>query len=395
MYYFMKIEEVKSCHYSCIYCLVFPNGMKYVGKTSDLGKRIDVYLKFDGSNKELSLAVNEFGWDNIDICVLSCVDCKDKVDLELCLSILEIKYIRELNTLFPNGYNVSLGGECLGIPLECITTDKDVISRLNNGSKCVLLYDLNGDFVREYQSIASCAYDNGWDEASVRGAIGKHKPFYNKFFLRFKKYDYVPNKIELPKGYEVRERVKYKNIVKEVVVKKEREVFAFTPALKYDMNGKFCGEYKSKKDALRSFTNSNNVGWGEYANGYIIFKKNCDDYPIEIEPYHVLSKKVLRDYYVPASELPSIQIHEDWCKVSSLPNVNKASLCVDGKYTNIKHTFKVYQCKLNGEVVAVFDSIRDASHETGIAYSCIYNCLRGQTKKAAGYIWKKDDSLSE
>lgn len=387
----MNLEEAKKCYYACVYCLEFPNGLKYVGKTKDLSSRIGLYLRFDGSNKELSRAIEEFGLGNVDISVLSRVDCKNKVDLELCLSILEVKYIRELGTLNPNGYNVSLGGECLGIPVECITTDKDVVNRLSNGSKGVLLYDLEGNFVKEYVSIASCAYDNGWDEEVVRYAIGKHKPFYNKFFLRFKRYDYAPNKIELPKGYEVRERVKYKNVVKEVIVEKEREVFTFTPALKYDMNGKFCGEYASKREALRSFSKSHTTNWGQYHNGYIIFKKKDDNYPKEIESYHVLSKKQIGDYYVPANELPDIEVHEEWSKVSLFHAVNKAQLCVDGKYTNIKHQFKVYQCKLNGEVVATFDSIRDAAHETGISYAQIYNCLRGQTKKAAGYIWKKDE----
>lgn len=387
----MKLEESKKCNYPCVYCLEFPNGMKYIGKTKSLSDRISLYLKFDGSNKELSQAIDEFGWDNIEVIVLSRIDCMVKVDLELCLSILEIKYIRELNTLYPNGYNISLGGECLGIPVEHITTDKDVIGRFNLGNKAVLLYDVNGDFVKEYHSIAQCAYDNGWDEESVRNAVGKHKPFYDKFFIRAKRYNYVPLKMELPKGYEYRERVKYKNVIKEVIVEKEREVFTFTPALKYDMNGKFCGEYKSKRAALRSFSNKHHVDWGKYYNGYIIFKKIDDNYPKEIEPYHILSKKQLCDYYVPSYELSDIEVHNDWSKVTDFPSVNKAQLCVDGKYTNIKHKFKVYQCKLNGEIVATFDSIRDAAHETGISYAQIYNCLKGQTKKAAGYIWKKDE----
>lgn len=387
----MNLEEAKKLNCACVYCLEFPNGMKYVGKSKDLSKRISLYLHCNGANKYLSAAIAEFGFDSVDISILSQIECRDKIDLDLCLSILEIKYIRELGTIYPNGYNVSLGGEVLGIPVEYLTTDKDLIKNYYDGNKSVLLYDLNGDFIREYPSIAACSYDNGWDDDVIRNVIGKHTPFYGKFFLRFKRYDYAPNKIELPKGYEVRERVKYKNVVKEVVVEKEREVFTYTPALRYDMNGKFCGEYKSKRDALRSFTNSKRIGWGEYANGYIIFKKKGDDYPKEIEPYHVLSKKVLGEYYVPASELRDIEVHKDWLSKPKTLSETSSSLHVDGKYTNIKHTFKVYQCKKNGEVVATFDSIRDASHETGIAYSQIYNCLRGQTKSAAGFLWKNDE----
>lgn len=387
----MKIEEAKKFRKACIYALVFPNGKKYVGKTKDLSKRMGVYERFDGSNECLREAIDDYGWEAIDIEVLMEVSCRDAVDLDICLSILEVKYIRDMGTISPNGYNISVGGECLGIPIEYITTDADVIKRYNDGSKSLLLYDECGDFVREYPSISKCAYDNGWDEDAVRRAVGRQSLFYGKYFIRIKRYDYVPKKIELPKGYEIRERVKYKNVVKEVIVEKEREVFTFTPALKYDMNGDFCGEYKNKSDAVRTFSSSRSVGWGEYHNGYIVFKKRDDNIPEKIEPYHILSKKVLGDYYVPADELDDIKVHEKWGDVSTLPNVNKAKLCIDGKYTNIKHRFKVFQCKLSGEVVKEYDSIRDAAIETGIQYSQIYNCLRGATKRAAGYVWKKED----
>lgn len=383
----MRLEEVKSKHIACVYCLDFPNGKKYVGKTKDLCDRMDLYSRFGGSST-LNEAISEFGLDSIDVSVIREVKCDDKIDLELCLSILEVKYIRDLNTLVPNGYNISIGGECLGIPIDCITTDSDVVRRYNDGSKAVLLYDERGDFVREYASISKCSYDNGWDDDAVRNAIGKHSLFYGKYFLRFKRYDYAPSKIELPKGYEVRERVKYKNVVKEVIVEKERQVHTFTAALKYDMNGKFCGEYRSKREALRSFTKSCRVGWGEYHNGYIIFKKGDYDYPKQIESYVEFSNKQIGEYYVPAAELPDIEIHRDWDEKSS--SSVKRHLCVDGKYTNIKHKFKVYQLTTDGEIIGGFDSIRDASHETGIAYSQIYNCLRGQTRVAAGYLWRKD-----
>ena len=385
----MKIEEAKKCYYACVYCLEFPNGMKYVGKTKDLNKRMGLYLRFESTNKYLSEAIREFGWDSIEISVLSRVSCKDGVDLQLCLSILEIKYIRELCTLYPSGYNVSLGGECLGIPVEHLTTDKEVVKRFSDGSKCVLCYDLNGDFVKEYPSIANIAYDFGNSEEAIRHSIGKMKPFADKWFLRFKRYDYVPERIEVP-VWEVRKRVKYKNVIQERIVEKEKVVTSYIHALKYDMNGDFCGEFKSKNDARRTYTKSNNVKWGEYCNGYILFKKVSDDYPKKIEDYTVLSKKQTKDYYVPANELEDIVIFKGDKKESGFRGSTFVPKCVDGKYTNIKHKFKVYQCDLSGNVLYVHDSIRDAADKSGISYSQIYNCLKGRTMKAAGFKWKKD-----
>lgn len=386
----MKIEEAKKSSISCIYSLVFPNGKRYIGKTKNLGSRMGIYLRFDGGSKCLRGAIDEFGWDNIDIEVLSEVSCSDRVDLELSLSILEIRYIREYDSIKPNGYNVSLGGECLGIPVESITTDKDYISSFSVSEKVVLCYDLSGNFEKEYPSIARFSYEHGVDEDAVRNYIGKNKPFKDKYFLRVKRYNYIPQTIIVPK-VDVREKVIYKKIIKENIIERDREVYTYTPALKYDMNGKFCGEYKSKREALLTFSKKHSVGWGEYYNGYIIFKKRDDNYPTQIEPYHILCNKQVGEYYVPACELADIEVHEDWSKVSDFPSAPNSKLCVNGKYTNIKHKFKVYQYSMSGELINTFDSIRDAARETGISYPMIYNCLRGATKKAAGFIWKKDE----
>lgn len=387
----MTFEEAKQKSVSCVYCMEFPNGKKYVGKTKNLSKRLALCEKFDGvGGKALDTAINEFGLSAVSVTVLSEVKCANRVDLELCLSILEVKYIRELGTTDADkGYNVSFGGEVLGIPIEYLTTDKDAVNAYNTGCKAILLYDENGDFVKEYPSIAMCAYDNGWDEESVRNAVGRSSLFYGRYFVRVKRYDYVPLKMELPKGYEVCERVKYKTRIEEVVVTRERKKYVFVGALKYDMNGDFCGEYASKSEALRTFTKSGGVIWGKYHKGYILFKKKDDDYPTKIEPYHVLSKKITKEYYVPADQLEDIPVIN---KADSFDDVKKVTpRCVNGKYTNIKHQFKVYQYTLGGEFVTEYASIRDAAHDTGINYAQIYNCLRGATKKAAGYLWKKEE----
>lgn len=387
----MNISEAKKNYCSCIYCLSFPNGLSYVGKTKNLSNRMSLYERYGGSSN-VNSAIDEFGLDNVDVSILAEVKCRNSVDLELCLSILEIKYIRELGTIHPNGYNVSFGGEVLSIPVEHLTTDSALIEAHSSSSKPVLLYDLDGVFVREYPSISRCAYDNGVEDDVIRNLVGKRHPFSNKWYLRFKRYDYIPKKIDVP-SYEVRERVRYKTITETRVVEKELTKFRYSKALKYDMNGDFCGEFDSKSAACRTFIKNSHCGWGEYKNGYILFKKVSDDYPKKIEPSVVLSKKQLQEYYVPAEDLEDLPnnnlIDEEtgsFCK--------KQKLCVDGKYTNIKHKFDVNQLTLGGDIIATFDSIRDASVATGIAYSQIYNCLKGRTKQAAGYKWAiADDGI--
>lgn len=379
----MTIEEAKKKSISCVYCLTFPDGKKYVGKTKDLSSRIGLYERFESSSNVLGGAIKEFGLDSVDVSVLTELKCNDKECLELALSILEIKFIRDLDTLVPNGLNVSIGGECLGVPPEYITTNSDVINAYNNGAKVVLCYDLNGDYVVDYPSVAQCAYDNGVEEKTIRHYIGKMKPFADKWYLRYKRYDYIPNKIEVP-VWEVRERVKYKDVIEERVVIREKRIATYVPALKYDMNGNFCGEFSNKSDACRTFLNGTHCGWGEYKNGYILFKKVCDDYPKKIEDYTVLGKKQLKEFYVPAYEL------EDKTMIMRSQN-NPNPLCVNGKYTNINNTFPVAQYTLDGKLVKIYPNMRDAASETGVAYSGIWACVKGTAKKSRGYVWRRAD----
>lgn len=403
----MRLDEAKKSHVSCVYCLLFPNGKCYVGKTKDLSKRVCLFEDFGNTNKELSSAIVEFGVDNIDIRVLRSVKCDDSVDLDVCLSILEVKYIRGLGSLYPNGYNISLGGECLGIPIECITTNSDSIRRFSNGSKVVLCYNLDGNFVKEYDSIGKCAYDNGVDEDVIRRSLGKNKVFADKWYLRVKRYDYIPKHIELANVL-VKDRIVYNDIIidrvkyRDVIVRREvekvveRKVIKKTHILKYDMNGDFCGEYDNLKEACLSFTNSpSGISCGMYRKGYILFKKRSDDYPTKIEPYHILNKKILGDYYVPINELEDKPIIEKPERRSGQKKVchkevgNNKKLRVDGKYTNIINNFPIVQCTFDGEIVRRFNSVRDASRETGICYANILACVNGTTKKSHGFIWKK------
>lgn len=48
----------------------------------------------------------------------------------------------------------------------------------------------------------------------------------------------------------------------------------------------------------------------------------------------------------------------------------------------------VTQYKLTGEKVRIYSSVREASRETGIGFSSIYNNCLGYNKTAHGYIWE-------
>lgn len=376
----MELQVLKKTHISCVYCLEFPNGKSYVGKCHDLGQRLGLYERcVSGVMREAGGkvvdALREFGFDRVGLRVLREVKCSDKTDREICLSILEIKYIRELNSCHPNGYNVSLGGEVLGIPVEHITTDEAMIKSLSGNSRVILEYDLSGNFIKEYPSLSRYAYERGFDEDSVRGSINKRKPYFGKYYLRSKRYDVIPERIEVDE-YQVKERIKYKDIIEERVVIKEKVKKTDIPAIIYDMNGYFVGEYSSRAEAARNLVTVKFMPWGKYCQGYIAFKKTSDDYPQKIENYIEFEGKVLDDVYRPASELADMRDNE-----------------FAGRKRRYKLTnnFPIYQLAFDGTLVAEYPSIRDASEATGISYSLIYNCVKGQTRTAKGFIWQRAD----
>lgn len=362
----MDIKDLVKRSDRCVYCLEFPSGMKYVGKTHNLGDRIRIYLRNvdEGTGGKVCDAIREFGWDSVTFSVLASVGGMSKDDAELCLSILEIKYIREMDCVWPKGYNVSFGGEVLRIPPEYITTDSEAIKAFNGGSKALLVYDVNGDFVEEYDSIARFAYDKGFDDGTVRSVVDKSRALMGKFILRTKRYGYVPKRIDTS-GIKVVERVKYKTLIEERTIVKEKSTTRVA-ALVYDMNGDFVGEYKTRAEAERMLTGGTLV-WGKYIRGYIAFKKTSEDYPKKIEGYLELKDKAMGEEYSPASEL------------KSLPKPVYA----------LKNDRPVNQYTLDGEFVTQYPTLRGAaSAQTDVAYSQIYACVKGKTRRAGNYIWK-------
>jgi hypothetical protein len=52
---------------------------------------------------------------------------------------------------------------------------------------------------------------------------------------------------------------------------------------------------------------------------------------------------------------------------------------------------KVFQYSLSGEILAQYNSVAEASLETGISKTCISRCCRGERKSSSGFLWKYQD----
>ena len=52
---------------------------------------------------------------------------------------------------------------------------------------------------------------------------------------------------------------------------------------------------------------------------------------------------------------------------------------------------QVIQYNLKGEELARYNSVAEASRETGLSKTCISRCCRGERRSSSGFIWKYQD----
>ena len=120
-------EEPKLFEVYMVECQV--NGKRYIGKSVYSAKH---RKKFHKNNKSESIvlakAIRKYGWDKFVITVLY----QGTSDREICM--VERAMIAQYGTLFPNGYNMTIGGDGhAGYRMS--QEQKDAISRMNKGRK--------------------------------------------------------------------------------------------------------------------------------------------------------------------------------------------------------------------------------------------------------------------
>lgn len=90
-----------------IYQIVFENGKSYIGQSNDLKRRFREYKNWKNTCKHQTALYNAFKkHKNYNIKILEQGGNLTQTDLDT----KEIYYIKEYNTLTPNGYNIQIGG---------------------------------------------------------------------------------------------------------------------------------------------------------------------------------------------------------------------------------------------------------------------------------------------
>lgn len=87
-----------------IYKHTSPSGKSYIGQTNNFNRRTNGHASINSPCRALKNAILKYGWDNFSHEILV-----DNLTLEQA-NELETKFILEFNTLSPNGYNLTTGG---------------------------------------------------------------------------------------------------------------------------------------------------------------------------------------------------------------------------------------------------------------------------------------------
>ena len=195
-----------------IYCFTnLINNKQYIGQS--ISPKNERYNNHKSSyknekNKEynspLHRAFRKYGFDNFKYEIL----VKDIKDIEL-LNQLEINYIKQYNTLIPNGYNIEIGGKNAQKP----KTDEQK-EKLTWGQA-----ELTIDEIKELR----IAYKNGESPSKIYKEKYQERLHYNSFLniwsgRRYKNImpEYIENgrhtKMNQQKANEIRERYKNEKI---------------------------------------------------------------------------------------------------------------------------------------------------------------------------------------
>lgn len=210
------------------------NGKSYIGKTNNIGSRVRQHLTCKQKDSIFHEAIIDYGINSFVWEFIECVKSNEVA------ADLERKYIKEFNTLIPNGYNESRGEG--GV----------------SSSKPIVALTIDGKFLKRYEYLREVLVD-GYDVSSVRRSLSSdYRLAKGHMFMH--EDDYLKNG---PKKYNKPKSTSRKKIVQ------------------CDLNGNFISKFDSVVEAAditgstRTTISANLTGRYKNANGFIfVYEKN-------------------------------------------------------------------------------------------------------------------------
>lgn len=343
-----------------IYKYTFPNGKVYIGQTINPRSRKSQHLCKSTGARHISFwrAYKKYGtfeYEEIEV-------IEEPTKELLCekLNTLEQFYIAQYRSTNPKyGYNLTSGGKVFVVNEE----GRKRMSEARKNKLSVLQYDLEGNFVKEYESTTAAGKALGVAATNIwscclgfsKGKRKKKVQIVNGYTFRFKKdYPDVPSRIDL-----------------NITNLNKRNV------LQFSLDGVFIKEWESVLDAERGTgtreSGIRQVCYGKYrqCNGYMWrYRDEFNEIPAQIDP---VRPKVKR----PFPKLTEEQIEKG-------KRINRE------RYARVVHQFS-----FSGDYVATFPSLDDAAARFGGDGATICNaCKQVKSKTAYGYQWRYKEDVT-
>ena len=309
------------------------------------------------SKTPFEAAVNKYGPSKFIRQTLKVFDnLEDALDLERWLVCPE--FIARKDT-----YNISLGG---GIP------------PVNN--KQIFQYSLEGEFIKEYPSITEAALKYKCSSSCIGKAIFERTPSLGFLWTDYKYESININNFKIDANK--------------------------TKCYLYDIDGNYLREFKSITECAEfintSVSNLSNSIHGKYkVNNYYVSDIKMDYFEVSHNKYtEGFYKYDLKGNFI--EHLPTLSKLIDNLKIKNPSSVYRALRTGNSAYgfqwsseklpkmkklVTKTQARKVGKYTKEGELVQVFDTVREAKKDTCGAP----NVLSGKRKTAGGYIWKYID----
>lgn len=211
----MAFNKETGMYEGYIYCITNKvNGKQYIGQTIQTVHRRWILhqgdAKLDKNNRPLYNSFKKYGIDNFEIVEIFNCESYDKDCIHSFLNIFEKLLISKYNTLHPNGYNMTIGGDSFG-----------------REEKPVKQYDKLGNLINTYNSLQEASAICGISTSNISNACLNRQKSSGGYIWRFVDDDFSKygKYIEYEPSYRVD---------------------------KYDINGNFIDTYDSLTLAANS-----------------------------------------------------------------------------------------------------------------------------------------------
>jgi group I intron endonuclease len=245
--------------YGVIYCATnIINNKKYIGQTiRNLDKRKQEHISqsYNGGNLAIHQAIRKYGEDNFKWHIIDNANSQEELDDK------EKFWINYYDTYNSSGYNMALGGQFN------LSDNADELSAMRGGRE-FLVYDLDGNFIKETMSQTEFAEEIGVSIKTVNHVLTGIKQSTKGYMLFYK------------------DEFKEEKVIEQVNKIKNRH----RPFTVFDKNQEFVGIWNNKVRCAREINCSPRIIYTQFESKTNIKYRKYKFYYLEDIPNHLKNK---------------------------------------------------------------------------------------------------------